>query len=277
MDGNTNTYIHHLYHHLLLLFCNIQEAESLRICCDSTRPSLQQRNKGFVPPGLYIRDIAEVRAGERSYDFQSSTQTPADSKCCLSLIGSERSISIEYPSEFARDWFLERLRLIQEDVMTVEEKAERNRINAIKQRPLLPVEIESARRLIGVLRRGIQIKVHHPTAKIYDAMLTYDSAKDSLVVTPATTSLFLGFGSPKSISLSVQDVAEVRPGIHSIGFVRTNSTDKEADCLSLIGTECTIDLQLTNEGARNVFIEKLRILVYHIQSNFSDGLHTGSL
>ena len=249
----------------------------MRICCDATRPSIDQRNKGFVPPGLYIRDIAEVRAGDRSYDFQNSSQPPAESKCCLSLIGSERSISIEYPSEFTRDWFLERLKLIQEDVMSVEEKEERNRIMATKVRPLTPLEIESARRLIGVLRRGIQIKVHHPSAKIYDAMLAYDSAKDAFIVTPATTTLFLGFGAPKSISLSVQDIAEVRPGIHSIGFVRTNSTDKETDCLSLVGTECTIDIQLTNEGARNVFIDKLRILVYHIQSNFSNGVHTGSL
>lgn len=162
--------------------------------------------------------------------------------------------------------------------MTIEEKAERKRIIATRERPLLPVEIESARRLISVLRRGIQIKVHHPSSKIYDAMLTYDSAKDALVVTPTTTtSLFLRFSSPKVVSLSVQDVAEVRPGIHSIGFVRTNSTDKGSDCLSLIGTECTIDIQLTNEGARDVFIEKLRILVYHIQSNFSNGVYTGSL
>jgi hypothetical protein len=192
----------------------------------------------------------------------------------LSLIGSERSISIEFPSEFTRDWFLERLRLVQEDVMTIEEKTERNRVLAMKGSSIGHVEIESARKLIGQLRNGIKITIHHPTGKIYDAIFTYDGARDSFVVTPVARTIF-GFGAPKSISLSVQDVADIRPGIHSIGFVRTSSTSQEAECFSIIGTECTIDLQF-NERGRNLLIEKLRILVNHIQANFTDGTHTGS-
>ena len=193
----------------------------------------------------------------------------------MSLIGSERSISLEYPSEFTRDWFLERFRLVQEDVMTIEEKSEKIRVLATKERSIRHFDIESARKLVGQLRNGIKITIHHPTGKIYDALFTYDGARDSFVVTPVAKTAF-GFGAPKLVSLSVQDVADIRPGIHSIGFVRTGSANQEAECFSIIGTECTIDLQI-NERGRNLFIEKLRILVNHIQANFTSGTYSGSL
>jgi hypothetical protein len=52
-----------------------------------------------MSPGLYMRDIAEVRGGSDSYDFTKNTNAPTDPDLCLSLIGSERTISLELPGK----------------------------------------------------------------------------------------------------------------------------------------------------------------------------------
>lgn len=46
-----------------------------------------------------MRDIAEVRGGFDSYDFTKNTNAPTDPDLCLSLIGSERTISLELPGK----------------------------------------------------------------------------------------------------------------------------------------------------------------------------------
>ena len=52
-----------------------------------------------MSPGLYMRDIAEVREGFDSFDFKKNTNAPTDPDLCLSLIGSERTISLELPGK----------------------------------------------------------------------------------------------------------------------------------------------------------------------------------
>ena len=46
-----------------------------------------------------MRDIAEVRGGFDTYDFRRNATPPSDPDCCLSLIGSERTISLELPGK----------------------------------------------------------------------------------------------------------------------------------------------------------------------------------
>ena len=60
---------------------------------------MAERAMGKVPPGLYMRDIAEVRKGAESYDFKKNPDPPSDPDRCLSLIGTERTISLELPSK----------------------------------------------------------------------------------------------------------------------------------------------------------------------------------
>lgn len=52
-----------------------------------------------MSPGLYMRDVAEVRAGSDSFDFKKNSNPPIDPDHCLSLIGSERTISLELPGK----------------------------------------------------------------------------------------------------------------------------------------------------------------------------------
>ncbi len=63
------------------------------------RPTIAERAMGKVPPGLYMRDIAEVRKGWDSFDFKTNGDPPLDPDRCLSLIGTERTISLELPSK----------------------------------------------------------------------------------------------------------------------------------------------------------------------------------
>lgn len=63
------------------------------------KPTIFQRAKGEPFPGLYMRDIAEVRAGVNCSGFQKNKKTPSNPQACLSLIGSERTICLEMPGE----------------------------------------------------------------------------------------------------------------------------------------------------------------------------------
>jgi hypothetical protein len=78
---------------------NSQDSDIYRICVDNVRPSMAERAQGKIPPGLYLRDISEVREGAHSYQFSENTNPPENNSCCLSIVGSERTISLELPSK----------------------------------------------------------------------------------------------------------------------------------------------------------------------------------
>ena len=52
-----------------------------------------------MPPGLYLRDIGEVREGAEAYDFIHNPEPPELDDQCLSLIGTERTICLQLPSK----------------------------------------------------------------------------------------------------------------------------------------------------------------------------------
>jgi hypothetical protein len=239
------------------------DADILRLCVDVTRPTLADRGKGKVPPGLYMRDISEVRKGSDSCDFQKNPSgVPEHDEHCLSLIATERTISLELPSKFARDWFFERLNLIADDILTEDEKEERRARKIHNNAQLNEQEKEAAQHLVGVLARGVQVLHHHPCGRIVRSVLSCEEGSTKLVI-ETTERTFFGFYVAKPLSLQMEDVVEVRPGTHSFGFVGTKSTDKYDECLSIIGTECVIDLQFSNQTARDIFSTKLRTLLLH--------------
>lgn len=57
------------------------------------------------------------------------------------------------------------------------------------------------------------------------------------------------------------DVAEVRSGSHSIGFVRTSSTDKGGESFSIISSGTPMDLQVSSLATRDMLVDKLRVFV----------------
>lgn len=250
------------------------DSDILRVCVDDKRPTLIDRAKGKMSPGLYMRDIAEVRGGDFSYDFRKNASPPTSSELCMSLIGSERTISLELPGKMERDWFLERLQLVAQDILTVAEREEKERRKWANMysspSELSGEEVTTANHMGEVLTQGIQILSHNPVGQVLRSVLSYDPRTNTLSLQPTDRS-YLGFLTNKSIAVRVDDVVEIRLGTHSIGFVRTGSTDKFKECLSIIGTENVLDVQLANENARDVFASKFRTFVMYnqLQSNSS--------
>ena len=74
------------------------DSDTYRICVDSSRPAVVDRAKGKIPPGVYLRDICEVRAGSDAFHYTQNAKKPAEPEHCLSLVGTERTISLEFPS-----------------------------------------------------------------------------------------------------------------------------------------------------------------------------------
>lgn len=67
------------------------------------------------------------------------------------------------------------------------------------------------------------------------------------------------------------DVAEVRSGSHSIGFVRTSSTDKGAESFSIVSSGTPMDLQVSSMATRDMLVDKLRVFVRkHKMAKLSD-------
>jgi hypothetical protein len=54
---------------------------------------------GKIAPGIYIRDISEIREGMNSYHFKNYSPRPTDEDRLLSIVGTEKTISLELPSQ----------------------------------------------------------------------------------------------------------------------------------------------------------------------------------
>ena len=63
--------------------------------------------------------------------------------------------------------------------------------------------------------------------------------------------------------LEVSDISEIRPGSHSLGFVRTNSTEFDNETLSIVGSENVFDLQFVNSNTRDIFAQRLFQFITH--------------
>ena len=194
---------------------------------------------------------------------------------------------LEFPSREPRDWLLERLRLVLEDVLSTEEISERRsrsrRYNHNVLATLSTDEMSAATQMMALLKRGIQILHHNKAGRVVRSSVFYDQAEMRLEVKPADLTLFgqmmasvVGTGGATNVpaSLHMSDIVEIRLGSHSYGFVASDSTDKGPECMSIVGTEGTLDLQLATSNARDLFSAKLRIFIrfweLHIAEDVSE-------
>eukprot|EP01038_Epipyxis_sp_PR26KG_P013980 gene13980-18750_t len=234
------------------------DSDIYRICVDTNRLSLADRSKGIIPNGLYLRDISEVREGSDSFDF--SKIPPKDSDCCLILVGSESSISLELPSKFTRDWFLVRLRLLVKDILVEREQIIRKYKILDNCRSLSIQDIPYVHNITSVLERGVQVLHHQRIGKIEKSILSYESSCNSLTLQPLQKS----WGSSSTVlKLRIADIAEIRPGSHSLGFVKTNSTNLDSETIAIVGTENVFELQFINEDTRDIFADRLFLFLLY--------------
>lgn len=154
-----------------------------RICIATTRPTVAERLAGKIPPGLYLRDICEVRPGPDSVNFRRNNKPPSEADHCLSLIGTEKTYSIEFPSKFSRDWFHKRFILLVDDVLSPEERsAKRFRLWA-QMAEMTQTDIIQANQTQGLLQRGVVVVQHMHSGETRDAVLRYSSEDKRLTVT----------------------------------------------------------------------------------------------
>ena len=221
----------------------------------------------IIPYGLYLKDIAEIIPGITCYNFKANKLKPVSSDYCFSIVGSECCISVEFPSKFTRNWFILRFGCIINDILSPDERIERASWKLAIQREIVESELEEARHLVTVMKRGIQLVHHHKSGNTYNSLLTYDEENQTLIVTPTETRLFGLLTATNPTNMTIGHVAALRLGTHSFSFIKTNSTSKWRVCMSIIGSEGSLDLEFSNENARNIFAAKFRSFMYYIQTS----------
>lgn len=215
------------------------DSDMYRICIATTRPTVAERLAGKIPPGLYLRDICEVRPGPDSVNFRRNHKHPTDPDHCLSMIGTEKTFSIEFPSKFSRDWFHKRFILLVDDVLSPEERsAKRFRLWA-QVAEITQEEIGQATSMLALLQRGVCVIQHCHSGDCRDAVLTYSREEKKLIL--SSTSVGTGlFNWTKQVheKIDIDDISEIRVGCHSYGFVRTNNfeiDDQVRDVVLAVG------------------------------------------
>ncbi len=73
------------------------------------------------------------------------------------LTAVDNSFFLSTLLKFARDWFLERLKLVADDVLTEDERAARNSRRCNRVKTFSSAEVDTANHLQGVLKRGVQV------------------------------------------------------------------------------------------------------------------------
>jgi hypothetical protein len=231
------------------------ETDIYRMCCDSIRPSIAQRVAGIIPAGLYLRDISEIRDGIKAFPFSNPDATPQDEGCCLSLIGSERCLSLEFPSNFARDWFSARFRLVSEDILVEEERQQRTYKIWENFSPLSDEQLGQVTRLQGLLERGIEVTSHWRSGEKSQVLLVYDAPGKFLSINRTITT-HLMYTQEVTLKMQVDDIAEIKLGAQSMSFVRSDSTSSQS-ALSLVASQNNFDFEFASQVTRDVFGEQV--------------------
>ena len=86
-----------------------------------------------------------------------------------------------WKSQFTRDWFLVRFRLLAEDILVEQERMVRRYKIWEQYRQLNATEVPLVSQLQTLLERGVQVTHHQLSGNIVDnAILRYDSAGNTL-------------------------------------------------------------------------------------------------
>mmetsp|Transcript_26523 Transcript_26523/g.28926 ORF Transcript_26523/g.28926 Transcript_26523/m.28926 type:complete len:319 (+) Transcript_26523:304-1260(+) len=250
------------------------DSDIYRLCIDTYRPTIADRVKGFIPPGVYLRDISEVRAGLDSYHFRKHKKAPVEPTHCLSLVASERTVTVEFPSKFTRDWFYERFILMSNDIIgSTEQLSRRFRLRRTNIGNNSVASRDDIDRFRVLLDRGFEVMHHDRSGVVQKAILSFHGPSNSFVLKPVK-SFFLKFFKVEPLRILLDDVSEVRPGSHSYGFVKTNSTDLDNETFALIGTEAVFELQLINTAARDLMVERIYQFIQQYSKQSNNNLNT---
>jgi hypothetical protein len=216
--------------------------------------------------GLYLRDISQVRSGCNTQTFLKARAHAPPTEKCFSLIGTERTLDMEMPTAFVRDRLVAKFNLLL--------KA----LSRVSPRKVTGEDASLLNQFQEVLIRGMEVYAH--TSSSFSQHKTTKNVLwlgDGVNVNGETAArLYLANKKRKTSKgaekgLWLEDIAECRPGINSDGFFKAPDNMMQAvanKCFSVIGSECTLDLEVDSGEARNAVVHRFQLWLQQIaQSN----------
>lgn len=249
-----------------------------------TRPGQKRKSAG-----LFMSDVAEIRIGPRSHVFHSNDK-PAAPNACLTLVGSEACIDMEFPTEDTRDFWAERFGLLRQRFQMLAARQDAFDAQMISQsgwrKPFTVTELLCMNSLKEELQVGIEVIKFASNGSWESRFLWLDYLKDitidqsgrrpRLVLTRERRRQSSAEDFSKGIDIA--DISAIRPGIAANNFDEAKSRmdlrEIEHACLSIIASERTLCLRcvdalgvdgaggMTGEQARDQMVKGLSVLVY---------------
>ena len=234
--------------------------------------------------GLYVTDVCEVRQGPRTTTFANygdgaaRTSSPAS---CLSLVGSERTLDMEFRDDEECDLFAERFTLLMDSINDDKTRYRMYERHLVTQtgwrKPLSFSEAVDMQLVQDELVGGIMVLKYNKRGRTRPCTLMLDRAQLkelSLGEENRRPRLFLadntGDQGPMADSkgIDLADIAEIRPGIraHNFNAAKGSKDLKKIEnlCVSIIGSERTLSLELMDGSPEQLerVVKGLRLLVF---------------
>jgi len=111
-----------------------------------------------------------------------------------------------------------------------------------------------------LLIKGIEVVHHQFNGTITKGIFKYIESNGLIELKTSYINMF-GFVSYSYKRSKLLDIAELRPGTHSYGFVQTDFVSNHAETLSIISSECCMDLEFIDQRARDLFIHRFHMFV----------------
>lgn len=154
-----------------VLWIDVCEEPALSRVCVAPRSKFELPKKfedERLTHGIYLSDIAEIRRGASSFSFQCPGCRWLRPDMCLSIVGSERTLDIQFTSEEAisRFLFIDMLNLLSMQSLSMPEITLRDRhfkrinpASSVKnvKRALTPMEQLNGQKLTDLLITGIEV------------------------------------------------------------------------------------------------------------------------
>lgn len=240
------------------------------------QPAVDLETKNQILHGIYIADISEVRLGACSFAYAKGKHFK-NFNACLSLIGSEGCLDLEFEDKEERDWWAERLEILIDEY----EMVDRKRMKVVRLATLSPSgrrkpfnfnECVEVKLLQKDLEAGIQVKKYGRDGRMErrKLYLAFHNLTTTSKKAPRPRLLYLrsdelidelDYDDNKGIDIC--DICEIRAGLQSYNFNKAkyiyDIKKIRSKAITIIGSERTMSFEII-EGDHNPDEIKDRIL-----------------
>eukprot|EP00608_Synchroma_pusillum_P008307 CAMPEP_0198425602 /NCGR_PEP_ID=MMETSP1452-20131203/4668_1 /TAXON_ID=1181717 /ORGANISM="Synchroma pusillum, Strain CCMP3072" /LENGTH=870 /DNA_ID=CAMNT_0044145959 /DNA_START=38 /DNA_END=2647 /DNA_ORIENTATION=+ len=233
-----------------------------RICCDTHKVYHKHEAASYVR-GLWLADVAEVRAGADTWSFRSARTPPSNETLCMTLIGSERCIAIEFNSPLVQQFFVTGLSTLCELRVEPLVKQQRGRSNwALRNYRALALigmritqeDIIRSEWLSRMLEQGFEIWAVTGSDGPQMRVLWLDWGQKRIFLHHRKEAR-PGEGCD---GLDLSDLSEVRPGRSTTTLLRHGNDSDAKRYVSLIGGERSFHLMCPSARAAKLLTQRMQ-------------------